>query len=70
MREEMIKLGIFRTQLNNTYTGHYYPESKKAEAVGPLKRVGSAGVAFETVAESEEEACKKIEESIESGELE
>lgn len=66
----MIKLGIFRTQQNNSYTGHYYPESKKAEAVGPLKSVGSAAVAFETVADSEEEARKKIEEAIESGELE
>lgn len=66
----MIKLGIFHTPKNNSYTGHYYPESKKAEAVGPIKRVGSAPVAFETVAESEEEARKKIEEAIESGELE
>jgi len=65
----MIKLGIFRTKENNSYAGHYFPENKKAEAVGPLDRVGSPGVAFETIADSKEEARKKIEEAIESGEL-
>lgn len=66
----MIKLGIFRTQENNSYAGHYFPESKKAEAVGPLtEHVGSSGAAFEIIAYSEEEARKKIEEAIESGEL-
>lgn len=65
----MIKLGIFRTKENNSYNGHYYPESKKAEAVGTLDQVGSADVAFKTIADSKEEARKKIEEAIESGEL-
>ena len=66
----MIKLGIFRTKENNSYACHYFPESKKVEAVGPLTdRMGSRGVTFETIADSEEEARKKIEEAIESGEL-
>jgi len=65
----MVTLGTFNSQKNNSYAGHYFPESKKVEAVGPLRRSGSAGVAFETVANSEEEARKKIEEAIISGEL-
>lgn len=66
----MIELGIFTTQKNNSYACHYFPEVKKVEAVGPLtERMGSAGVVFETIADSEEEARKKIQEAIESGEL-
>lgn len=66
----MIKLGIFRTKENNSYAGHYFPESKKAEAVGPLTgTTGARAPVFETIANSEEEARKKIEEAIESGEL-
>ena len=61
--------GIFRTKENNSYNGHYFTESKKAKAIGPLYQVGSADVAFETIADSKEEARKKIEEAIKSGEL-
>ena len=44
---KMIKLGIFRTQEKNSYGGHYFPESKKVEAVGPLNsHVGTEGHCF------------------------
>ncbi len=65
----MILLGKF-SSLNNSYDGHYFPDKRKVQAVGPLPdRVGARGIAFDADAFSEAEARQKIESAIKSGKL-
>lgn len=66
----MINIGLFPTKEGRSYDCHFIPENSSVQAVGPLPppgHVGARGVAFETTAESEEEARKKVEEAIEQG---
>lgn len=66
----MIELGIFISKSGKSYDCHFIPKNSSVKAIGPLPppgHVGARGIAFETTAESEEEARKKVEEAIEQG---
>ncbi len=59
----MIELGAFTASDGKKYDGHFHPENKVAEAIGPLPVDGSSGargVAFSVKAESEKEAIQKL----------
>jgi hypothetical protein len=64
----MKRLGVYTTVDGNMYDLHYFEEDELAQAVGPLpKRSGSAGVAVELIAESEEDAREKLIEALGPG---
>jgi len=67
---KMVQLGIYRTKDGKEYDCLLFPDDAIAEAVGPLPepgQIGSRGPAFKVIAESEQDARRKLAKEIGSG---